>query len=390
MEQLISVIVTVYNEEKYIAKCLDSILGQTYRNLEIIVIDDGSSDSSAGICDEYAQKDDRIKIVHKQNEGLVRARKTGVKLAQGEYIGYVDGDDWIDSDMYERLLALAAKHSTDLVCSGRIEEYDQKSVVGRNKIPEGYYSKQEKEQLYHQAFFSGVFFQFGIYPTVWDKLFKRELLIRNQELVPDEIVVGEDVACTLPCLLEADSVYVSSDCWYHYRKHENSMLRTKDSRYNERVYILQQYLFSRLQDHPKREIFMPQVRAYIADMILNGARMEYDFRYELSYFHQYLFPFELIEKNAKIVIYGAGHVGQIYYRQVTRSKYCEVVSVIDQKTGKRDGLDVIVKSVPEINNVSYDVIVVAILDQEVAQSVRQKLVSMGVSDHVIIWRNPVI
>ena len=103
MEKLVSVIVAVYNIEEYLPRCVDSILAQTYRNLEIILVDDGSKDQSGSICDSYAEKDRRIKVIHKKNGGLSDARNAGMDAATGEYIGFVDGDDWIEPDMYRAM-----------------------------------------------------------------------------------------------------------------------------------------------------------------------------------------------------------------------------------------------------------------------------------------------
>ena len=109
MSDKISVIVPVYNVENYLRRCVDSIINQTYKNLEIILVDDGSPDNCPVICDEYAQKDSRIKVIHKENGGLSSARNCGMDMATGEYIGFVDGDDWIESDMYKFLIENAEK-----------------------------------------------------------------------------------------------------------------------------------------------------------------------------------------------------------------------------------------------------------------------------------------
>ena len=116
---LISVIVPVYNVEKYLGKCVDSILAQTYENLEIILVEDGTKDNSGAICDAYAAKDSRIRVIHKENGGLSSARNAGMDIARGEYFGFVDSDDWIEPKMYETLLNLAEKYHADLVCGSR-------------------------------------------------------------------------------------------------------------------------------------------------------------------------------------------------------------------------------------------------------------------------------
>ena len=161
MSSLISIIVTVYNVENYIEQCLDSIVGQTYRDLEIILVDDGSTDRSPAICDRYADKDKRIRVIHKENEGLVRARKTGIMAASGVYVGYVDADDWIEPAMYERLLQCMEESRADLVASGRIEEYPGESRVRKNKVKPGLYSGRSKNELYRRMIFSGSFFESG-------------------------------------------------------------------------------------------------------------------------------------------------------------------------------------------------------------------------------------
>ena len=114
----VSIIVPVYNSERYINRCVDSLIAQTLSDIEILLVDDGSSDSSSSICDEYANKDNRIKVFHQKNAGAGAARNTGLEQAQGEYIGFVDSDDYVDITMYETLYCTAEKHQADLVMSG--------------------------------------------------------------------------------------------------------------------------------------------------------------------------------------------------------------------------------------------------------------------------------
>ena len=112
---LLSVIVPIYNVEEYLEKCLDSIINQTYKNLEIILVDDGSPDKCPQICDEYAKKDDRIVVIHKENGGVSSARNLGLDIAKGEFITFVDSDDWIDETMYEKMMLKQAEENLDLV-----------------------------------------------------------------------------------------------------------------------------------------------------------------------------------------------------------------------------------------------------------------------------------
>ena len=130
---LISIIVPIYNVEKYLKKCIDSIINQTYKNLEIILVDDGSPDNCGKICDEYAKKDNRIKVIHKENGGVSSARNVGVENATGEYIGFVDSDDYIEKDMYEVLINNLKKENADISIISNYEVYKNKIIENKKK-----------------------------------------------------------------------------------------------------------------------------------------------------------------------------------------------------------------------------------------------------------------
>ena len=129
-----SVIVPIYNVEKYLSACLDSIINQTYRNFEIILVDDGATDGSGVICDQYAQSDGRIHVIHKKNEGPNCARQTGVLAAQGDYIAFVDADDWLDEDFLECGIHLMENEKADIVIMGCTKENENCSEIIQNKI----------------------------------------------------------------------------------------------------------------------------------------------------------------------------------------------------------------------------------------------------------------
>lgn len=127
---LISVIVAVYNMEKYLERCIDSILLQTYSNIEVILVDDGSRDASANMCDEYAKQDSRVKVVHKENGGVSSAKNLGLELATGEFVIFVDSDDWIELEMIEKLYSACRDNSADIACCGRYNVYGVSKKVG--------------------------------------------------------------------------------------------------------------------------------------------------------------------------------------------------------------------------------------------------------------------
>ena len=159
---LISVIVPVYNVEKYLGKCVDSILAQTYENLEIILVEDGTRDGCGAICDAYAAKDPRVRVIHKENGGLSSARNAGMDIARGEYFGFVDSDDWIEPETYETLLNLAEKYNADLVSGSR---YDVAEPTGERTL--GLHHEKE-ECISAMEMLGRVFVWDGCDSAAWD------------------------------------------------------------------------------------------------------------------------------------------------------------------------------------------------------------------------------
>ncbi len=222
----LSVIVPVYNAEKTLKKCIDSIIGQTYTDMEIILVDDGSTDGSLGICRQYAGLDDRIKVFHKENAGLVAARKSGAELASGEYVGFVDSDDYIDSDMYSTLMKEANEKGSDIVAGGIKMDYPEETATTYNKIEAGYYDKAAiKEKVIPDMLMKKGFYRYGIIPGVVVKVFKRELIRKSLECVDDSVTLGEDVAITSNAVIRAESISLVKSAGYHYVQTENSMIR---------------------------------------------------------------------------------------------------------------------------------------------------------------------
>ncbi len=170
MEKLISIIVAVYNIEEYLPRCVDSILAQTYKNLEIILVDDGSTDSSPRICDSYGDQDERIKVIHKKNGGLSDARNAGMDAAKGDFIGFVDGDDWIDGDMY-RAMYYACEQEKAQICVCRYKQITKTGIIDASTGDSVSLSQKEALEIYlcgHERYL--------IYNSVWSKLFARELV----------------------------------------------------------------------------------------------------------------------------------------------------------------------------------------------------------------------
>ncbi len=232
--KLISIIIPVYNTEKYLDKCLESVVGQTYKNLEIILVDDGSTDNSGKMCDEWAKKDERIKVFHKSNGGLMNAWKYGAVRSQGDYIGFVDSDDWIDENMYETLLNVALKDNVSLVLSGFIFENGHAPVNENIFLKGGYYSQKDiLEKVYPYMIRVGR--RRGVSPNRVTKLFKRDLLLGVLDLCDERVSIGEDLLTTFSVMSRLESFTLLSDFYpYHYRTDNISMIRSySDAKYQK-------------------------------------------------------------------------------------------------------------------------------------------------------------
>ncbi len=375
-ELLISVIVPIYQIERYIGMCIESIINQTYKNLEIILVDDGSRDRCPDICDLYAKKDRRIKVIHKKNGGLVSARKAGLRMATGSYVGYVDGDDWIGPGFYETLCAAMSTSGCDVVCAGQSRDLFNKSVHFTNPYPSGIYTGEKLDNLKKNMLSYGEFYRPGITTYVWNKLFKRDVLYTGQMNVDERITIGEDAAVTYPVLMECNSVYVSDCVAYHYRQREDSMLKQSESFETEALKL--KYLHEYMSRFAKRYggNLQKQVDDYVLGICImrSGGRLPHD---EYSTFTDIYY-----QKN--VVIYSAGTFGQQLMNRFRESKHCNVVSWIDEdfREYRRCCLDV--DSVESITKICFDYVLIATLDCYLAEKIKNKLMDYGVSENQIL------
>lgn len=220
---LFSVIVPIYNIEKYIKRCIDSVLGQTFGDFELILVDDGSPDKCPEICDEYAKADPRIRVIHKPNGGLVSARQAGIRVAQGEYIFNLDGDDAVTLDALEKAHRIITQHHPDIISFGHRTWTD--GVVGDavyEPVEEGLYTGQDVEtKLFPNLLCNRNMQHMLCY--LWGKALRRELVLRHQLNVDPAICLGEDLCCLIPSYMQCQSVYVSKQDVYLYTIRNNSL-----------------------------------------------------------------------------------------------------------------------------------------------------------------------
>lgn len=217
-EPLISVIVPIYNVEKYLNRCIESIVNQTYKTLEIILVDDGSPDNCPQICDEWKEKDNRIKVIHKKNGGLSDARNAGLDIAQGEYIAFVDSDDWIDKEWIEILFKELIKNNCDVsISSTRLFKNVDETLFIRGNTKKFLTNIEALEELINEK---------NIFTTACDKLYKKELII-NYHFEKNK--VNEDEFWTWKVLLSSKRVVCCGKPNYNYLQNEDSIMGRKYS-----------------------------------------------------------------------------------------------------------------------------------------------------------------
>jgi len=383
---LISIIVPIYSEDEYIEKGIRSLINQTYKNIEIILVDDGSPDKCPEICDFFQKQDNRIKVIHKTNAGLVNARKTGLAAAQGQYIGYMDGDDWVEPEMYETLYNIMKSSNADIVASGYQEELLDHTEILTNHIKPGEYSKEDLiNQVYPKMLCNGKFSQFGIFTFLWNKLFRREILFENQMKVNNRIFIGEDAACVYPCMLDADKVYVIEDCLYHYRQRPNSMVKTKE-RYTyeyECINILFKYLKECFLASKYSNLLLPQLDAYILNLLTVRSDIFLDNEDAFDTF----FPFTAVTENSTVVLVGAGTFGQHLYRRLKSSTKYKLACWVDQNYKQYQKLNINAEALDNLNVTAFDYAIIAYIDEDIASNCRQYLIAMGIPENKIACVN---
>lgn len=257
---LISVIIPVYNTAAYLPRCIESVADQNYRNLEIILVDDGSTDDSARICEAYARKDYRIRLIKQQNRGNTAARKAGLRAAAGEYVMFVDSDDRVGSSLVEFLYRQVETHHAELVISDvRLIRVSGREEARRNLIAPGAYTNPKA--AVRKLYFDYEDCKYGILPYVYAKLYRRDLAAGAMEQIDDRIQYDEDRALVWTCLMQ-DITVAFTDCMeYDYCQRAEGLVRARDEMYLAKINFF--YSYMRRLFEKEDEILMKQLEQYI-------------------------------------------------------------------------------------------------------------------------------
>lgn len=226
MPQL-SVIVPVYKAEQYLSACVESILGQSFSDLELILVDDGSPDGSPALCDQLARQDGRVKVIHQENAGAAAARDRGIEAAGGEYITFVDSDDYIDGDMYEKMMETAHTHMCDLVICDCCKEWPDRRELYSHSLPGGYYDRARMEEVYFPQLLMTASVEYPVTISNCLLLIRRSLVEREHIRYPHGIRFSEDLLFGAEVGYAAEKIYYQKG-WapYHYRQNPDSVTHT--------------------------------------------------------------------------------------------------------------------------------------------------------------------
>lgn len=432
----VSIIVPCYNVEQYVEECLTSICGQTYKNLEIICVDDGSIDDTQKILRHWQEKDERIQLICQKNQYAGAARNTGIKIAKGKYMCFLDADDFFEKNMIEHLVFSAEKYNSDIVlCNARFLNNQTRAI----SEPTWFLNVDYLENLNQPFALKDVSERiFSITsPVPWNKLYRRKFVEKNQ-ISFQEIKRNNDIFFVLLAMTLAEKISFVDERLVYYRIENESSLQgfgketnptldffeafcalkkelilrglyqTVEKEFLNRalsgcmsflqrqssvegfvkVYnFLQKEGFTKLgltQD--KSELFNCNQKEYENICTYNVTEYLFQKNKELQKAkgERFLFPYDRLGDSRKIIIYGAGEVGKAYYRQLIENQYYQIVLWVDKRNEMLIKKGLPVQTPKQIGRAVFDKIVIAIEDKEVRHKIKERLKKEGIEEDKII------
>ncbi len=383
----VSIIIPAYNVEKYLYDCVNSVINQTYKNLDIILVDDGSVDKTADICDGLAEKDTRIRVFHKQNEGLSAARNDGIEHSKGGFICFLDGDDALHPRFVEKLLTVADEHVCDIaqcdyytVRDHSSPAFDMKNTpveifAGEDSI-NAYYAHNYSTfnsacmKIYRRNLFADIRFPVGRLRedefTTWKVLKEASRIVYLHEYlylytIRNDSIMGET---NINTFLDGMDAFRERAEYYY----EHGFLKAASRAYCDLINEIDKALGLRTDD------------AVLRDQLLRDRDETERLLQKLHY--GFIFPFSRIPKDSSVAIYGAGKVGQAYYSQLMECDQFKDVLWVDAYSLRGNEQ---VESIDKLLLKNYDRIVVAVRDIGMAEDISNTLQSMGINSDKIVW-----
>lgn len=381
---LISVIVPIYNLDAYLYQCLNSIVGQSYKNIEIILVNDGSTDNAVEICEYFRKSDSRIKVIDKPNGGLVSARKAGLNYSIGKYVFYIDGDDWIQSDCIEQYYKIASAHDTDIVIGGYRREFLGNFVTIYNSISPGFYNRSQIESAVLPYMIShGEFFNHGLNTYSWGKLYKRSTILALQNRVPDEVMIAEDAALVYPAVYQSKAIYIADIALYNYRQRPNSILKSTsfDNREIGRISAAFQYLANVLYINNSKYGMKQQLQAYFVAIVTIRSG---GFFSNIELYEKFRI-FGSIPRGARLALYNSGSFGQHVYKHLQHNRIFKLEGWFDRDYKENNILKMPVRNPEDIHSCEFNFLILPSFDSALHAEVEALFDMQGI-DHTKIRR----
>lgn len=381
---MLSVIVPVYQAADTLKRCVQSILIQAVDGMEIILVDDGSTDGSGELCDELSRKYENIVVKHIKNSGPYQARRQGVLNAKGDVITFVDADDWIEKNAYRELLEVYKKNEPDILLFAYRYGQDGESVFHEHE--DGLYSKRKIEKQILPSMMCDI--KLGrrrIDPSLCCKMIKKELFLKVTTDVEERIIWGEDAVVTYPMICAADSIFIFNEAFYHYCISGGSCTRNYPV---ERIKELQDFrrILERQLALSTDKNFCWQIDCYMRnflDMLSEGwlgcRRVS----------QRFTFPLVKIKPGSKVKLYGAGDVGRAFYQLIVQTECVKLTGwfdknadIIEEFCGEGiNGLD-------ELSLDDDEYLLIAVSSQRISDDIRNDLINRGIPNEKIIWEKP--
>lgn len=385
---VISIIIPVYQVQAYLRECLESVRRQTYKNLEVILVDDGSDDGSEIICDEYAEKDARFQVIHQQNQGAANARKAGVRRSTGDYIGFVDGDDWISLNTYEKMLMPILTQNADMtICLKNICQDGNGYTCSEDAVAEeGMYKKKDGlNQICQYLFWGQDDHKEGLAINLVDKLFRRDLIMEYMEQADERLRYFEDAACVIPCLIKAENIYVLNEPLYYYRQRNGSACHSIDTMYLEQINIFYESILTRMHDN--MDDLKQRLDKYFVSRIYEGINRIMGLSLK-NVLPVYVPPIAGFSESDRIVIYGAGTVGRDYHRMMEMMCPSRIAGWVDKQWESLQEAGIAASPIEKLKEWEYDKIIIAVLFEDNAAKIKTALMQIGVKPEKIFWSSP--
>lgn len=382
----ISVIIPAYNIAGYIESCLLSVMGQTYDNLDIIVIDDGSTDDTGRICRNVAAHDSRIRYVYQENAGVAMARNRGIELAKGALLSFVDGDDYLEAAMYETMLKYL--NGCDLVTCA-VERHDSETRWSTVKDDFRGSDTDVKEVL------SRMIYDFEkdrlqpLTPWLINKLYRKDIVDTFYRKIDTNIRFAEDSVFLYHYLLRCRAVSFTGRVLYHYRYRKDSAWHSGNERMLENINRVYLCLKTEFEADKAAPIMLKQLQKWISVMACHAVNRYLGFHSEIR-IPKYVaeIPDSMSLAGQRIVLYGAGQMGQDMYWLLNR-RNIPVALWVDRDAAFYQAQGLQVDPVEMIYNESFDWLLIAVKDRALAGNISTELVISGIESRKIYWKSPI-